>query len=58
MGHEYLTEKVTQTTYDNGYSVFVNYGYTDFVFINRRAYEPFEHSAGTKYFRHRTAYTP
>ena len=29
--HEYLTEKVTQTTYDNGYSVFVNYGYTDFV---------------------------
>ncbi len=30
-GHEYLTDKVTVTTYENGTRVFVNYGDTDYV---------------------------
>ena len=29
--HNYITEQVTQTKFENGYSVFVNFGYTDFV---------------------------
>lgn len=29
--HKYVTEQVTQTKFDNGYSVLVNFGYTDFV---------------------------
>ena len=29
--HKYLSENVTETVFDNGYKVFVNYGYTDFV---------------------------
>ena len=29
--HSYISEQVTKTSYENGYSVFVNFGYTDFV---------------------------
>ena len=29
--HEYLTEKVTKTTFENGYDIYVNFGYVDFV---------------------------
>ena len=32
--HEYLSEQVTQTTYDNGYKVIVNFGYVDFTAPN------------------------
>lgn len=31
-GHCFLTEQVTETTYENGYSVVVNYGYVDFAY--------------------------
>ena len=29
--HSYISEQVTKTSYENGYSVLVNFGYTDFV---------------------------
>jgi len=29
--HEYLTEKVTKTSFDNGYDIYVNFGYVDYV---------------------------
>ncbi len=32
--HEYLTDDVTVTSYDNGYAVYVNYGYLDYVTEN------------------------
>lgn len=30
-GYEQITDNVTKTTYDNGYAVYVNYGYSDYV---------------------------
>ena len=30
-GHEYVGENVTKTTFENGYAVFVNYGYGNFI---------------------------
>lgn len=30
IGHEYLTDDVVQTTYDNGISVVVNYSQSDY----------------------------
>ena len=29
-GHEYADENVTRTVFENGYEIYVNYGYADF----------------------------
>ena len=31
VNHEYVSDQVTKTTFENGYAVYVNFGYVDFV---------------------------